>query len=319
MSNKHYINGLWLGLFGGILWGVDTVLIGIILGQPILSTSLFLAPLVVTFLHDAFSSLWMSIHIILSGKLKLLRDTLRNTTSRFIVLAGIFGGPLGMTGYMMAIYYIGPSYTAIISATYPAIGAILSVFLLKEKLTIKMGIGLSMTIFATMLLGFNSSEPANNLIFGFFFAILCAIGWGTESVISAHGMSDNIVPAIALYLRQTTSAIVFAFIIIPLISGYELVKLIFNHSLVISIFLTALAGTISYLFYYTSIHRVGPIRAMGLNISYSAWAILISLCLGFSVSLREFGLACIIICGSLLTTNRPKEFLQLLDFKRKDI
>lgn len=315
---KYYIKGLWLGLLGGILWGVDTVLTGTILGQPVLTTFL-LAPLVVTFLHDSFSSFWMIIHIIMQRQLSGLKNVMYNKKSLFILLAGLFGGPVGMTGYMMAIHYIGPSYTAIISATYPAVGALLSVIFLKEELTLKMGAGLSMAILATMLLGFTSSEPATNLLLGFTFAIVCAIGWGAESVISAYGMSNNIPPSIALFLRQALSAVTFALIIIPLINGYELVRVVFNSTLYIYILFTALAGTVSYLFYYSSIHRIGPIKAMGLNISYSAWAILISLCLGFSVSFKEFGLACLIICGSLLTTNRPKEFLQLLTFSRKGI
>lgn len=319
MSKRLYMIGLWLGLFGGILWGFDTVLVGIILEQPVLSVSLFFVPLVVTFLHDACSSIWMGIHIIFTGKLRLLKDALLNKANRFVILAGIFGGPVGMTGYMMAIHYIGPSYTAIISATYPAIGAILSVIFLKEKLTFKMGLGLCMVILSTMLLGLTSSEPTSNLILGFFFAILCAVGWGTESVISAYGMKENIAPAIALYLRQTTSAMIFAAIIIPLVNGYELVYTILNDSLVIWISITALIGTVSYYFYYTSINRVGPIRAMGLNISYTAWAILISLSLGFNVSIKELGLAALIICGAILTTNRPKEFLQILTFNRKEI
>lgn len=319
MSKRLHIFGLWMGLFGGILWGVDTVLVGIILEQPVLSVSLFFVPLVVTFLHDAFSSIWMGIQIILTGKLKILKEALSNKANRFVILAGIFGGPVGMTGYMMAIHYIGPSYTAIISATYPAIGAVLSVIFLKEKLTFKMLLGLSMVIFSTMLLGITSSEPASNLILGFFFAILCAVGWGTESVISAYGMKENIAPSIALYLRQTTSAIIFAVIIIPLVNGYELVNTILNNSLIILIALTALVGTMSYYFYYTSINRVGPIKAMGLNISYTAWAILISLGVGFSVSIKELGLAILIICGAILTTNKPKEFFQILTFKREEI
>ncbi|WP_285397577.1 DMT family transporter [Lysinibacillus sp. fls2-241-R2A-57] len=317
MSNAHYIKGLWLGLFGGILWGVDTVFIGLLLDQPLLDSSIFFAPLVITFLHDSFSSLWILVYIIKQKYLSDLKNIIHNKTSLVIILAAFFGGPLGMAGYMMAIYYIGPSYTAIISATYPAVGAFLSVLFLKEKLTFKTGVGLSITIFSTMALGFTSSESNTNLILGFFFAALCAIGWGAESVISAYGMRDNIIPVIALYLRQTTSAVIFALIIIPLIDGYEIVKLIFSNSLVLYIFITALAGTVSYLFYYTSINSIGPIKATGLNISYSAWAILISLFLGFSVSLRELVLACIIISGSLLTTNRPQDFFQLLKFNRK--
>lgn len=319
MSIKRNNIGLWLGLFGGILWGVDTVLIGVILEQPILSLTFFLLPLVVTFLHDAFSSLWMLLYILISGKMSFLKTTFKNKALHFVVIAGLFGGPIGMTGYLMAIYYIGPSYTAIISATYPAIGALLSVIFLKEKLTFKMMIGLSMAIGATMLLGFSSTDPINNLMLGFFFALLCAVGWGAESVVSAYGMDNNIIPTIALYLRQTTSAVIFAVVIMPMIGGYEIVNVIINHSIIYYIALTALAGTTSYMFYYTSIHYIGPIKAMGLNISYSAWAIVISLIIGFNISFQEFILAFMIVAGSLLTTNKPSEFFKLFKVSRKEI
>ena len=49
---------------------------------------------------------------------------------------------------------------------------------------------------------------------------------------------------------------------------------------------------------------------MGLNISYSAWAVLFGLLLGFEAGVKEFLLALLIITGSILTTNNPKEFLQ---------
>ena len=45
------------GLLSGILWGLDTVLLGIALTMtPFISTeqAIFLAPLVSTFLHDLF-------------------------------------------------------------------------------------------------------------------------------------------------------------------------------------------------------------------------------------------------------------------------
>ena len=38
--------------------------------------------------------------------------------------------------------------------------------------------------------------------------------------------------------------------------------------------LAAAAGTASYLFYYKAIDLLGAARAMALNISYSAWAVL---------------------------------------------
>ena len=37
--------------------------------------------------------------------------------------------------------------------------------------------------------------------------------------------------------------------------------------------LSGLAGATSYLFYYKGISRIGAARAMALNVSYSAWAV----------------------------------------------
>ena len=42
------------------------------------------------------------------------------------MLGALLGGPVGMTGYLLAIKYLGPAYTAIISSLYPALGALLS-------------------------------------------------------------------------------------------------------------------------------------------------------------------------------------------------
>lgn len=49
------------------------------------------------------------------------------------MLAAVIGGPIGMTGYVLAINYMGASIGAVASAVFPAIGAILAYFFLKEK------------------------------------------------------------------------------------------------------------------------------------------------------------------------------------------
>ena len=40
------------------------------------------------------------------------------------MVAALLGGPVGMTGYLIAINNIGPGYTAIISSYYPAVGTV---------------------------------------------------------------------------------------------------------------------------------------------------------------------------------------------------
>lgn len=308
--------GLWIGLFGGILWGVNTVTIGIILSRSIFADYIFLAPLISTFLHDTFSSIWMMLHTLLFKRTHQLKQSLKSRSGKVIMIAALLGGPIGMSGFMMSIYFIGPSYTAIITSMYPAVGSFLSFIFLKEKVTIKNIMGLSLAIIATTFLGLTTQEEPQNLIFGLSFALLCVLGWGSESVISAYGMKNDVLPSIALQIRQTVSAIVYGLLIVPFIGGIPLVKLVLKDFTIILFALTALAGTASYLFYYTSINRIGPIKAMGLNISYSAWAVLFGLLLGFEAGVKEFLLALLIITGSILTTNNPKEFFSIISFQR---
>lgn len=313
---QYEVRGLWMGLFGGILWGVNTVIIGIILSRSIFANYIFIAPLISTFLHDAFSCMWMMFHTLLFKRTFQFKQSLKSKSGKVVMIAAILGGPIGMTGFMLAIYYIGPSYTAIISSMYPAVGSLLSFLFLKEKVTYKSIIGLSIAIIATVFLGITSQEEPQNLIYGLSFALLCVLGWGSESVVSAYGMKNDVLPSIALQIRQTVSALVYGLLIIPIIGGIPLVKLVLQDFTIILFAITALAGTASYLFYYTSINRVGPIKAMGLNISYSAWAVLFSLLLGFEAGGKEFLLALLIITGSILTTNNPKEFFSMITFKR---
>lgn len=167
-----------------------------------------------------------------------------------------------------------------------------------------------------MVLGMTSPEAPKNIALGIFFALLCVLGWGCESVIIAYGMKTDVLPEIALQTRQLVSALIYGFFIIPTIGGFPLVHTIFHSSTVLLLALTALAGTVSYLCYYRSIDDLGAIKAMGLNISYSAWAVFIGIFFSGSVSLKELILAFVIVLGSILTTDNPKEFLNIFYLKK---
>ena len=125
------------GLLSGILWGLDTVLLGIALKMfSFISTqqALFLAPFVSSFLHDLFSSIWIVIYMMLKKQISNTITATKTRSGKFIMLGAILGGTIGMTGYIFSIKYIGAAYTAIISSLYPAVGAFFSVIFLKEKL-----------------------------------------------------------------------------------------------------------------------------------------------------------------------------------------
>ena len=292
--NIGKINGMGItsGALSGILWGLDTVILGIILSKiPDLGIAnvVMLAPLIGAFLHDVFSSLWMILLSITKKEFIKTLKLLKTKSGKFVCVAALFGGPVGMAGYLLAINYIGSGYTASISAIYPAVGAFFSYIFLKEKLSIKGWIGLSLSILAVIILGYTPNKDiALNFGLGFGCALVCVIGWSLESVICAYGMKDDEVsPTQALQLRQLVSAIVYGAVIVPLFGGLGLTKVIITSNLTPMIASVALIGTLSYIFYYTAIDTIGPVKATGLNISYSIWAILFDMIfLGSTITLK---------------------------------
>lgn len=310
--------GVIFGLISGFTWALDTILIGIVLSSALfLSTEqvIFLAPLVSTFLHDFLSSIWVLIYTAFRKDLRGTFSKFNTISGRWVMLGALLGGPVGMTCYVLSVKYIGAAYTASFSAIYPAVGAFFAFLLLKDRLTVKNWIGLFISILFIFLLGYSSGEFASqNYILGFLFVLGAIFGWGMECVILAYGMKDDeITPDQSLQVRQLVSAITYGIIILPIFNAYPLVGQVIISKEILLIAGVALAGTASYLFYYRAIHTLGPTRAMALNITYSAWAIILTpVILGTPITFKMFLFGCMIMVGSVLTVAGPDEF----SFKR---
>ncbi|CAM4064746.1 lic-1 operon protein [Bacillus manliponensis] len=305
--------GAFYGLFSGFAWAVDTVLIGIVLSSQLMlstETVIFLAPLVSTFLHDFMSSLWMMVYMSMRGQLKTALSKMKTRSGRFVMLGALLGGPVGMTCYVLAVKYIGASYTAAISAIYPAIGAFFAFLFLKDRLRLPNWIGLVISIVSIFLLGFTGEGfTSENFALGFMFALICTVGWGLECVICAYGMKDDEVsPEEALQIRQLVSAGTYGLFILPVFGGHFLtVDVIMSMEFLLIIFI-ALVGTASYVFYYKAIYQIGPTRAMAMNITYAAWAVVISVVvLGTPFSWKLMICCAAILIGSILTVADPDE------------
>ena len=92
------------------------------------------------------------------GAKRRLKDTLaalKTRSGKVVILGALLGGPIGMTGYVIAINNIGAAYTAIISAFYPALGAFLSFVLLKEKMDKKQIAALVVALVGVMAMGWH--------------------------------------------------------------------------------------------------------------------------------------------------------------------
>lgn len=304
---KDEHRGVGAGFLSGVTWGLDTVLVGVVLAMaPFVkdNRTIYLAPFISAFLHDLFSALWMFIYLSIKGQIKALFKAVRTKSGIFIAIGALLGGPIGMTGYLLAVKYIGPAYTATISSLYPAIGAFFAFVFLKERLSRKGWVGLVLSIAGVVALGYETSVYGGhaNYLLGFIFALLCAFGWGLECVICAYGMKDEeISPEQSLQLRQFVSALAYGSIIVPIIGGYSLVGEVVFTKATLLLAVTALSGTASYVIYYFAIHKIGAMRAMSLNITYAAWAIVFqAIILKTTVTPKLVICAVIIMFGSVL-------------------
>ena len=302
------------GLMSGCLWGLDTVILGIALTMvPFIGTveAIALGAIVSSALHDVFCTLWLLLYMGVRGRLGDTLAALKTRSGKVVMLGALLGGPIGMTGYVIAINNIGAGYTAIISSFYPAFGTLMAVLLLKEKITAGRAIALAVALGGIIAMGYLSSDTTvpGDATMGLIAAIVTVVGWGSEAVLCAWGMRDDAVDnETALQIRETTSAIVYLLVVLPLFGAWAFTWSALPTFGVGVVALAALAGTASYLFYYKGIATIGAAKGMALNISYSAWAVLFGLILLGTVPGPVEIVCCIaILCGTVLAACDWKE------------
>ena len=268
------------GILAGVTWALETIILGVALAMnPFIGTerAVFLAPFVSTFLHDACSAIFSCLYNGLRGNLPRLWKALKTKGGRAVALAAVIGGPVGMTGYVLSVANMGASIGAVASAIFPAIGAVLAYFFLKEKMQWYRWIFLILTLLGVYGLSYSPEINITNFWLGFVGTLMCAFGWGIEAVIIAKSVQDPLVTdEIALQIRQTTSALTYGIVLLPILKGWGFTVSLFSGTgwLLPTIALAALFATVSYLFYYRAISQIGASKSMALNVSYSAWAIL---------------------------------------------
>lgn len=275
--------GILAGAFSGLSWGIDALLISFVLlalGSDTLSTTL-----TVSMLHDGFAALWLLLLLLLRGRLKEIRIALKQRDALYCMLGALLGGPVAMTCYLLSIATAGVAVTTTVTACYPLLRAALSVLILKEKVGRRTWIGLSLCLVGIALTAYSPEEGSmgsfawNSLLF----AGLAAVGWASESVVCAYGMrADGIAPPTALLIRESTSAIAYLVIISVFtfwMNGTEAesIQQLFTFSRPTALLLlTAFIGMSSFLAWYTAIDTIGPARALGLNVTYSVWGVILA-------------------------------------------
>ena len=305
------------GIGSGALWGLDTVILAIALALNPFATDAH-ASLVSAALHDAICALILLIFMAMRGRLKDTWRAVHTRSGRAVMVAALLGGPIGMSGYLLAIDQIGAGYTAIISTFYPALGTALAVLVLKERMRPRQVIALAVAIGAIIATSYTSTSVSGSALWGVLGALAAVVGWGCEAVILAWGMRDDAVDnETALQIRETTSGLTYLVLVVPLGGALSSTgQALTSPGAMGLVALAAAAGTASYLFYYKAIDLLGAARAMALNISYSAWTVLFAFLLQSIVPAPiQIVLCVVILVGTVLAAT--ENWRELTSFKRQ--
>lgn len=279
---SHQSQGLIAGGFSGFSWGVDALLISLVL-LLVRDASLGMT-LAVSMLHDGFAALWL-LALLLFHRRRDILTALRHADACYCMLGALLGGPVAMTCYLLSILNAGVAVTTTVTACYPLLGAALSVFILKERVGRNTWVGLFLCLVGIVLTAYSpEGSSEGNFAWGsLLYAGMAAVGWASESVVCAYGMrSEGIAPSTALLIRESTSAVAYLVVLVTfaLVSDVPslpaLGGLLSDLSAVGLLSLTGLVGMSSFLAWYTSIDRIGPAKALGLNVTYSVWGVVLS-------------------------------------------
>ena len=310
--------GILIGGLSGASWGLNTVIMSYIMMVSIFqsySENIFITALTSAFLHDFFSACWLSLNLIRERKIDQLIQPFKSKIGIFLVIGAILGGPIGMAGYILGTKYIGAAYTSSFSALYPVLGTILNAIFLKEKVNLRVKLGIIISGLGIFLLSYSPIDLRiyPHYLLGILFSLICVLGWALECVIASYSMRyRKIDSSTAICIRQIISAIFYGVIIIPFLDVQLLLKSILTTHIIFLFIGTALIGSLSYLFWYRSINLIGAPRGMALNITYVVWTIVFSkLILNIDLNIQFIIASIVIFIGIVMITGSIKEIINL--------
>lgn len=228
LSSSFFKRGIIIGLLSGICYGFYSSFLTLGMSTGIWSQwygpNTVLPALAVTYMlaalgsavNDTISAVWAVIIAATKGKLGDFFRTVKTKPGAMIALAALAGGPIAGTAYVACLQLAG-SIVIPITALCPAIAAILSRILYKQKLTPRTILGILICFAASFMIastGFGGEAP-KGLVLGMIVAFVAALGWGIEGCVAGYAtcMVDY---EIGITIRQITSGLTNLIVLVPL-------------------------------------------------------------------------------------------------------
>ena len=231
LTSQFFKKGIMLATVSGICYGLYTTFLTLAMstgvwydwyginaaGLTILTVTYVIGALG-SAINDFLSALWASGMAGIKGKLADFKNSLKSKAGKTLVVASLIGGPVATTAYVVAIQMAG-SIVVPIAALCPAIGAILSRILYKQKLSARVVFGICVCLAAGVIIGlqgFDTYAP-EGMVLGIVIALIAAVGWGLEGAVG--GYSTAIIDyEIGILIRQTVSSLAGFVIVIPILA-----------------------------------------------------------------------------------------------------
>ena len=341
LTSTFFRKGIAIGLFSGFSYGLFSAFLALAMtkgvwgdwyGANAAGLSAFAVVYVIGALgcgvNDTCSAVWALGAAAVRGKLGDFFRCINTKPGRMIMLAALLGGPIANSAYVIGLASAG-SIIVPISALCPAIGAILSRVLYKQKLNKRMILGITICVLASAWIGISSISGGaqKGAVVGIIAAIVAALGWGIEGCIA--GYSTSMVDSeIGIAIRQTTSGLSNLFIFIPIIAliggnmglSFNLtIKAFTSSPAMIWFAVSGLCAYLSYMTWYKGSSMNGVALGMATNGTYSffgpfcCWIIL-----GVIFGIQGWTLAPIVwLCAILMAVGILIISMNPLDLFRK--
>ena len=311
-QSKFKSAGVMMGAISGLTYGIYTTLVLVAsMKQPLASAvGILAAPFVCCGLNDLFAGLWLLIYNAKNGKLSELGRSLNTFPGKMVVIGALLGGPIANGAYLLGLAMAG-AYAIPISATCSLFGALFAWIFLKQRPTKRVVLGMLICVVGAIIINWVKPDASPNFTAGIICALIAAICWGLEGVVSSFGGSilDS---DVAVNIRELVSGLVILVIIIPIIKELPLLSGTFKAvSPAIWLALAGLSAAASFLTWYKANSTVGCAIGMSLNVTYAFWGVLFTvLFLGQALTTTIVVGSVVIVIGAITVTMNPFDLLK---------
>ncbi|MGF2189928.1 DMT family transporter [Vagococcus fluvialis] len=312
LNKKFRRTGISNGLISGLTYGIYSTLVMVASGyDPLVSAAgILAAPFICSGLNDLFAGIFLLFFNAKKGRLKEMRRTLKTKPGKLLVLGFLLGGPIANGAYLIGLALAGV-YAIPISATCALFGALFAWIFLKQRPTARVIVGMLICVVGAIVINWTKPEGAENFTLGIIFALVAAICWGLEGVLSSFGgaMIDT---DVAVNMRELISGLVVLVLIVPAIGAFPLLGDTFLAiKPVYWLILSGLSAAVSFLTWYKANSTVGTAIGMSLNVTYAFWGVLFCvLFLNQPLTTTIVVGSIVIVSGAILVTMNPLDLLK---------